>query len=148
MSENEKTETTESKDTTGEFAFDAIENATPNDDGLIELPLVLAIEEVILPHTITPLPLDFDETPSVEAAHEAMDKRQTAIYVNHHRKAKDKPLIEQFERIGTEVAIIDITESQVTMLVVQGRRQVLAEGVDAAGEGREVFTPIVVEADV
>lgn len=124
MSENKNTETTETKESTGEFAFDAIENAQPNEDGLIELPLVLAIEEVILPHTITPLPLDFDETPSVEAAHHAMEKRQTAIYVNHHRKAKDKPLIEQFERIGTEVAIIDITESQVTMLVVQGRRRV------------------------
>jgi ATP-dependent Lon protease len=124
MSENENTETTETKDTAGEFAFDAIENAKPDDDGLIELPLVLAVEEVILPHTITPLPLDFDEIPSVEAAQHAMEKRQTAIYVNHHHKDKDKPLIEQFERIGTEVAIIDITESQVTMLVVQGRRRV------------------------
>jgi ATP-dependent Lon protease len=118
MSENEKTEVG------GEFAFDAIENATPNDAGLIELPLVLAVEEVILPHTITPLPLDFDEVPSVEAAHHAMEKRQTAIYVNHHYKDQDKPLIEQFEKIGTEVAIIDITEGSVTMLVVQGRRRV------------------------
>jgi ATP-dependent Lon protease len=118
MSENNNTEAT------GEFAFDAIENATPNEQGIIELPLVLALNEVILPHTITPLPLDYDELASVDAAHQAMEKRQTAVYVYHHSDRKDQPLLKQFEPIGTEVAIIDITEGQVTLLVVQGRRRV------------------------
>ncbi|MDQ7024592.1 MAG: endopeptidase La [Anaerolineae bacterium] len=132
MSENETTENT------GDIVFDAIENAKPNDDDLIKLPLIRANNDVILPHTIVPLPLDSDKILNFEAAHFAIEKHQTAIYVNHHQDRQDKPLKEQFETIGTEIAIIDITKDESALFGIQGRRRV-----EIVGLVQETPFPIV-----
>lgn len=112
---------------TGEFAFDTIKNATANDDGFIFLPLVLVYNEVILPHTIMPLPIDYSEKKNELAAFYAIENQQTLIYVNQTKAALDeRPLMEQFQAIGTEVAMVDITDEDdpLTFMMVQGRRRV------------------------
>ncbi|MEO1290190.1 MAG: LON peptidase substrate-binding domain-containing protein, partial [Chloroflexota bacterium] len=114
-------------DTNGDFAFDDIVNATPDDDGLITIPMMLVHDDVILPHSIAPLPIDFDELHNSRAAYYAIDNQQTAIYVNHaHLLNDERNLLEQINRIGTEVALLNITDNddQYTFLMAQGRRRV------------------------
>src|SRR5688572_16960653 len=94
----------------GELAFDTIQNASPDSDGFLHLPLMMIRGEVILPHTIMPLPLDYDEAKSEAAAHHAIEKAQTLIYVNQPKANDSRPIIEQIQKIGTEVAMVDITD--------------------------------------
>jgi hypothetical protein len=106
-----------------EYAFDAIENAKPTADNFIELPLIEVRDEVILPHTITPLAFDFRESTSEAAAREALEKRQTAIHVRQDTEKAAKSLKDPSEAMGTEVALIDISDGQLTLLMAQGRRR-------------------------
>lgn len=110
----------------GELAFDTIQNAAPDSDGFLHLPLMMIRGEVILPHTIMPLPLDYDEAKSEAAAHYAIEKAQTLIYVNQPNANDSRPIIEQIQKIGTECAMVDITDEpdQVTFMMAQGRRRV------------------------
>lgn len=115
-------------DYNGELAFDTIADAVADAEGFIQLPLVLVQNEVILPHTITPLPIEFDDTRNAKAAFHAIEQHTTLVYANQAKlQANDnRPLLEQFERIGTEVAMMDITEEpdQLTFMMVQGRRRI------------------------
>jgi ATP-dependent Lon protease len=111
---------------TGELAFDTINNAVSDNDGFIILPLVMVYQEVILPHTIAPLPIDYDEAKNELAAFHSIENSQTVIYVNQAAKSDKRPLMEQFQAIGTEVAMVDITddEDHSTFMMAQGRRRV------------------------
>lgn len=112
-------------ETKGEFAFNTIQDAVPDKDGFIILPLVMVYHEVILPHTIMPLPIDYDEPKNKSAAFHAIENKQTLIYVNQSEMLDKRPLMEQFQHIGTEVGMIDITNgAQITLMSVQGRRRV------------------------
>jgi ATP-dependent Lon protease len=113
-------------ETNGELAFDTIQNALPDSEGFIHLPVMMIRNEVILPFTITPLPLDYDEAKSEAAARFAIEKAQTLIYVNQPKAPDSRPLIEQIQSVGTEVAMVDITDEpdHITFMMAQGRRRV------------------------
>lgn len=110
----------------GGLAFDTITNAKPDADGFITLPLVMVPNEVVLPHTITPLPIDYGEDKNELAAFYSIENKQTLIYVNQPKKLDERPLMEQFHPIGTEVAMVDITDDgdHITFMMVQGRRRI------------------------
>lgn len=112
----------------GELAFDTIPDAIPNAEGFITLPLLLIPDEVILPHTIMPLPFDYNEGMSIRAAYRAIEKKMTVIYA---RQSPDfdyeKPVLAQISKIAIEVALIDITEDpddSLPFMMAQGRRRV------------------------
>lgn len=111
----------------GELAFDTIINAIPDTDGFITLPLVLVSNEVILPHTITPLPMDYDEIANEHAAFHAIENKSTLIYCSHSQKMDNThPILDQISKISTEVAMVDITDEpdRATFMMAQGRRRV------------------------
>lgn len=114
-------------ETNGELAFDTITNAIADAGGFITLPLILVSNEVILPHTITPLPIDYDELVNERAAFHAIENKSTLIYSNHLQKIDDtRPILEQISKISTEVAMVDITDEPDNMIfmMAQGRRRV------------------------
>lgn len=111
----------------GELAFDTISNAIPDAEDTIILPLVVVRNDVILPNTITPLPLDSDELTNVRGAFHAIENNTTLIYANQLPDVdKSQPVFEQIEKIGTEVVLVDLTEEpeQLTFMMAQGRRRV------------------------
>ncbi len=109
---------------TGELAFDRILNAVPDSQQEMILPLMRVHDEVLLPHSIAPLPLEDDETINRTVAAEVIAGEQTVLFVNAEFAARngtsDKPLI------GTETAVLDMTDEPEypTLLMVQGRRRV------------------------
>ncbi len=111
----------------GELAFDTISNANPDADGFIILPLAPVINEVILPHTITPLSIDYDELFNERAAFHAIENKSTLIY-SYLPETMDntRPILEQISKISTEVAMVDITDEpdNITFMMAQGRRRV------------------------
>lgn len=122
-------------DSNGELAFDTIPNAISDAEGFITLPLVLVPHEVILPHTITPLPFDDGESLNMSAAHDAIKNKTTLIYVNKPEPFDNsRPILEQLAKIATEVAMIDISDetNNSLFMMAQGRRRV--ELVDIVAE--------------
>ncbi|GAB5490612.1 MAG: endopeptidase La [Phototrophicaceae bacterium] len=114
-------------DSNGELAFDTIPNAVPDAEGLITLTLVLVPQEIILPHTITPLPIDFDAPLNKNAVHDAIENQKTIIYVSQVNDfIASKSILEQIPQIATEVALLDITDTldDMTFMMAQGRRRV------------------------
>lgn len=114
-------------DSNGELAFDTISNAISDAEGIITLPLILVPQEVILPHTITPLSIDFDEGSTLHATQDAIKNEITIIYVNQPSTFDaTQPILEQLPRIATEVAMVDITDTpdHITFMMAQGRRRV------------------------
>ncbi len=114
-------------DSNGELAFDTIANAIPDSDGYIVLPLILIVNDVILPHSITPVPLDFEELFNSRAAYHSIEQHRTLIYANlQHALNDEQAIMEQINKIGTEVAMIDITDDpdQFTFMMAQGRRRI------------------------
>jgi len=106
-------------------AFDAIPDATP-DDGIVQLPVILMQSAVVFPHTINPLPIDGDKDYNKLAAQHAIDHQTTVIHCRLPHAMNRSPLLQQIETIGTEVAVMDITqpEDAMTLMMVQGRRRV------------------------
>lgn len=114
-------------DSNGELAFDTISNAISDAEGTITLPLILVPQEVILPHTITPLPIDLDEGSTFDATQNAIENEVTLIYVNQPSTFDNSgKILDQLPRIATEVAMIDITDApdHLTFMMAQGRRRV------------------------
>ncbi len=114
-------------DSNGELAFDTISNAISDAEGTITLPLILVPQEVILPHTITPLPIDLDEGSTFDATQNAIENEVTLIYVNQPSTFDNNgKILDQLPRIATEVAMIDITDApdHLTFMMAQGRRRV------------------------
>jgi len=112
---------------TTDTAFDIIGNALPDAGNLIEVPLIVVRDQVILPHTITPIPIRQREEANKLAAYTAIKNQQTLIFCNQKYDSDNQTLLEQLHQTGTEIAIIDLTEDShaTTMLVMaQGRRRV------------------------
>jgi len=105
---------------TTDTAFDIIGNALPDAGNLIEVPLIVVRDQVILPHTITPIPIRQREEANKLAAYTAIKNQQTLIFCNQKYDSDNQTLLEQLHQTGTEIAIIDLTEDShaTTMLVM------------------------------
>lgn len=122
-------------------AFDILENAIPDENGLIELPLVTEYNQVLFPYTITPWPMDVDEADNKFASWHAIEHKHTVIHAHLRKDANRKdPLMEQIHKIGTEAAMVDLTEDpaeQIIMMMAQGRRRL--EIVEVIDDKEELF---------
>jgi len=109
---------------TGELAFDRIPNAAPDSQQEMTIPLMRIYDEVLLPHTIAPLPLEDDEVINRLVAADVLANDQTILFLNADFAAKDNPSDKPL--IGTEAALLDMTDEPEfpTLLMVQGRRRV------------------------
>ncbi|MGJ3238482.1 MAG: endopeptidase La [Anaerolineae bacterium] len=114
-------------DSNGELAFDTIPNTQPDPDEIITLPLILLQNEVILPHTVTPIPMDHEDAENVRASYHAIENRTTLIALNLPEPLQaEQPLLAQLNPVGTEIAMLDITEEpdHLLFMMAQGRRRV------------------------
>lgn len=106
--------------------FDQIPDATPDDNGFIELPVVVLSSQVVFPNTLIPL------TPQGERGQAAiqysLDNNTTLISVLARRHDSDADLIHQFHDIGTEIAVQPMPLRQLRALIpntlAQGRQRV------------------------
>lgn len=108
-------------------AFDAVPNAQSNDERLIELPLILMSDQVIMPYTIAPVALSSGESANLLAAQQATTQVQTVLHMYRRTDDHDLPLLEQFHKTATEISLIDITDDfdeGIRLYMAQGRRRV------------------------
>lgn len=119
-------------DKTGDSALDSIPNAVPNGEGTFLLPLIAERNDVILPHSINPIPADFDMGHNLKAAQFARDNEQTAIYVNQPKTLQPGDFLSQIERVATEVAIdyMSYGDGASQLALVQGRRRIEIIGIE------------------
>ncbi len=105
--------------------FDTIENAAPNPQGLIELPVVPLVGAVVFPSIITPVTVA--EGRPLSAVRHALSQHQTVIGVAQLDPAKSGDLgAEDIFMLGTELALghmLPFPDHQKTVLA-QGRRRV------------------------
>ena len=102
--------------------FQHIDNAEPDEDLTIELPVVPLRGAVILPGILTPITLEPGD--GLAAAQSAVEKRQTAIMLGT-TSGEYETNLDTLPRFATEVALgrlIPVHESEYSTLV-QGRRR-------------------------
>lgn len=112
--------------TSGFLQFEQIQNADPDSTGMIELPVVVLSAQVIFPHTLVPLAPDGDRGRA--AIQHALETESTVISVLAKRHDSDAALIDQFNAIGTEIAVQSMPVRQVRgpipPILSQGRQRV------------------------
>jgi ATP-dependent Lon protease len=104
--------------------LDAIVDMHPDEDGLIECPVLPLREVVIFPHMVSPLFIGRQSTLSaVENAH---FNNQTMISMLQYDASEDNPGVDDLLKIGIEMAVgqmVDLPDGS-TSALVQGRRRV------------------------
>lgn len=111
-------------DETGTLAFDRITNASLDPQQEMILPLLRVHDDVVLPYSIAPLPLNDDETANQTIAAEAIANQTTTLLLNPDFSPLNGTT--NLPVVGIEVALMNLTEpSEAPMLLmVQGRRRV------------------------
>ncbi len=105
--------------------FFKVQNAVPDDNGLIERPIILLRGMVVFPHTVTPIDVPTSATlPAVQAA---LLKKQTLISVAQRNPVPLPELtLDDLYPVGTEMAVghlMRLPDDRRNALV-QGRRRV------------------------
>lgn len=112
--------------TTGDFAFENIDNAIPDADNIIELPLLILSGQVVYPGTLSPLMVM--GKPGVIAADMAIDTETTAIVALRRESVPNTPLMETFHPIACEAAFEPMPDedhrADRLILMAEGRRRV------------------------
>jgi ATP-dependent Lon protease len=112
--------------TTGDFAFENIENALPDADNIIELPLLIVPGQVVYPGTLAPLMVVGKA--GVIAADMALENDTTAIVALRRDSAPNAPLLETLHPVACEVALEPMPDDDVRsdrlILMAEGRRRV------------------------
>jgi ATP-dependent Lon protease len=109
--------------TSGELPFDRVPSAEPDQDGIIECPLLIFDDQVILPHTIVPFAPD-DDAQNQRIVTAALERHQTVISARRIPGAEPGDALQSVEHIATEIALIEIREQRGDILVAQGRQRV------------------------
>lgn len=111
------------KDNT-QTAFDAVPNATPDSENFIDLPVISVADQVVMPHTISPLAIS---GANLAAAAEASAASQTALFVQQRSNDPNVPMLEQLHQTGTEVALLNVSDElddDIQLFMAQGRRRI------------------------
>lgn len=111
-------------DSIGLTHFERITNASSDDMGIIERPLVPLRGQVIFPDLVMPVSLETGA--SLNAARIAYEQQQTAIAVAFPSHTVDIPTAGDLFDFGTEIAIGQLPEQieRHDSILVQGRRRV------------------------
>lgn len=109
----------------------------PDDDGLVELPVIPLREVIVFPHMVIPLPVG--RASSLMAIEEAQANQQMMIAIPQRDPTRQHLRIRDFMPIGVTVAVSDVfsTESVENMVMVQGRQRV--EIVDFITDGPVLY---------
>lgn len=104
--------------------FIDIPNATPNQDGTFDLPVILTDNHVIFPTVYTIIPLD--DPMNHRSMFSAVEQAHTLIAIKRREQPIGDNLIDTIHRVGTEIAPGHITNSEPdkTHIMVEGRRRV------------------------
>ncbi len=126
-----------------------IREAEPDEDGLIECPLIPLRDMVMFPHMLTPLLVGREQ--SLAAVGAASRNKETAIAVAQIDPSENEPHEEGLYRIGSEVAVgraLRLPDGSMSVLV-QGRRRVeIVEYIRAEPYFRVKARPIFVSDEV
>ncbi|HEX2908141.1 MAG TPA: LON peptidase substrate-binding domain-containing protein, partial [Phototrophicaceae bacterium] len=109
---------------TGVSDFQKIQNANPDDNGLIERAAIPLRGLIIFPNAVSPL--DISTSPSLSAIQLALIKGQTIIGVSQRNLSPSKLAVEDLYPVGTEMALghlMRLPDDRRNVLV-QGRRRV------------------------
>jgi ATP-dependent Lon protease len=101
-----------------------IAEAEPDDDGLIECPLLPLRDMVMFPHMVTPLFVGREK--SLAAIHAAHARNQTLLAVTQASPDVEDPGPEDWHKVGVEVAVgrmLRMPDSS-TSVLAQGRRRI------------------------
>ena len=101
-----------------------IPDALPNEEGLIECPVLPLRDMVVFPHMVSPVFLSQES--SLQAAEEAQINDQTVVALVQRDPEVDDPRPEDFYPIGVEMAVgrlLSMPDNSSSALV-QGRRRV------------------------
>jgi ATP-dependent Lon protease len=111
----------------------SVPDSVPDQDGLIECPVLPMRDMVVFPHMVSPIFLSAEA--AIQAVEEAQAKDQTAIALTQRDPDEDEPGPEDFYPIGVELAVgrlLSMPDGSSSALV-QGRRRV--EVVDLRQQG-------------
>lgn len=106
----------------------AVDDLVPDENGLIEGPVLPLRDVVIYPHMVSPLFVGRDQT--MWAIEEAQDENQTVIALTQRDPAIDDPGVDDFYPIGVEIAVgrlLDMPDGSHSALVQSRRRVELVE---------------------
>jgi ATP-dependent Lon protease len=104
--------------------FDDILDAMPDENGLIELPVLPLRGVVIYPRVVVPVPVSDDN--ALSAARESLERQQTMIAVAMRNPMVEDPTVDDLYTIGTEIALSRIIpmRDDYKSTLVEGRRRV------------------------
>ena len=108
----------------------SIKNAKLAADGVMRLPLLPLVDQVVFPQVLSLIPLTDDA--QLEAAAAANDRGHTLIACKLRAESKGEALIDRIHTVGTEIAparYADISE-KTRQLLAQGRRRVQILAID------------------
>ena len=108
----------------------SINNAKLAADGLMQLPLLPLVDQVVFPQVLSLIPLTDDA--QLEAAADANDRGHTLIACKLRAESKGEALIDRIHGVGTEIAPARYTDSsgKTRQLLAQGRRRVQILAID------------------
>ena len=107
--------------TTGEPAFETIPSANPDEDGLIELPLLVVPGQVVYPSVLTPILIGSQE--NAAAVNYAQTHHQTLIATMRSGSGTMLPLMRSIHLTATEAALSPLAPDA-SIVLAQGRRRV------------------------
>ncbi|MGD8455947.1 MAG: endopeptidase La [Anaerolineales bacterium] len=114
-----------------------IPDVLPDEDDLVELPVIPLREVIVFPHMVIPLPVG--RASSLMAIEEAQANHQMMIAIPQRDPKRQHLRIRDFMPIGVTAAVSDVfsTESVENMVMVQGRQRV--EIVDFITDGPVLY---------
>jgi ATP-dependent Lon protease len=101
-----------------------VPDATPDDDGLIECPVLPLRDLVVFPHMVSPVFLSQQST--IVAVEDAQEDEQTVIALTQRNPDLDEPGLQDYLPVGVEMAVgrlLSMPDGSSSALV-QGRRRV------------------------
>jgi len=112
-----------------QITFDDIHNIQPGNDGLVDLPLVVLTDQVLLPNSLMPVKPRNDA--NRRAIQQGISHQQTVMAVKaiHTETDSDSNTQEsqEYERVGTEIAVIEMPPLRYSResinLLAQGRQR-------------------------
>jgi ATP-dependent Lon protease len=118
-----RSEFAEAMNQQAEELYDMVE-AEPDDDGLIECPLLPLRDMVMFPHMVTPLFVGREK--SMAAIHAANARRRTMIAVTQISPEAEDPNPDELYPVGVEIAVGRMLRmpDNTTSVLAQGRRRV------------------------
>ena len=110
--------------------LNSIDNAKLAADGLMQLPLLPLVDQVVFPKVLSLIPLTDDA--QLHAAAAANDRGHTLIACKLRAESQDEALIDRIHAVGTEIAPARYADASATsrQLLAQGRRRVQIVAID------------------